>query len=233
MDARIYGGKTVEIERYPYQISLEKNGRHNCGGSIISRHYVLTAAHCVDNYSPEILTVRSGSSFIHEGGKVHQVVRSIVHEDYKYTEYGVPLFDVAVVEVKEPFEFDESRKPVELFDNQEKVAPESKAVVTGWGLTEKSSFLPRQLQVVEIPVNSGEFCNDAYKSFDGMPMGQICAGENGLGVCSADSGGPLVYGGKQIGIVSWSSAVCAHPRFSGVYMEVASLRDWINFNAKL
>ncbi|KAI4457453.1 polyserase-related [Holotrichia oblita] len=44
------------------------------------------------------------------------------------------------------------------------------------------------------------------------------------GVCSADSGGPLVANGRQIGVVSWGGVICG----SDVYARVSSYVDWIN-----
>nr|CAH7743416.1 unnamed protein product [Callosobruchus chinensis] len=43
----IIGGKNVTIEEYPYQVSIQSNDEHVCGGSIINTKYILTAAHCV------------------------------------------------------------------------------------------------------------------------------------------------------------------------------------------
>lgn len=48
---RIYGGRTVKIEHYPYQVrvleNITKNKIQLCGGSIITELHILTAAHCV------------------------------------------------------------------------------------------------------------------------------------------------------------------------------------------
>lgn len=45
---RIVGGQETNIEKFPHQISLEYNKKHSCGGAIISRNYVITAAHCIE-----------------------------------------------------------------------------------------------------------------------------------------------------------------------------------------
>lgn len=46
-ESRIVGGFNAWSGQFPYQVSLRINGRHFCGGAIISEFYVLTAGHCV------------------------------------------------------------------------------------------------------------------------------------------------------------------------------------------
>lgn len=43
----IVGGKLASPGQYPHQVALLRRSRFSCGGSIISRQHVLTAAHCV------------------------------------------------------------------------------------------------------------------------------------------------------------------------------------------
>lgn len=43
---RIVGGDIISLSEAPYQVSLQFQGKHICGGSIISENFVLTAAHC-------------------------------------------------------------------------------------------------------------------------------------------------------------------------------------------
>lgn len=44
---RIVGGNETTIEEYPWQVSLQESAGHFCGGSIIEREWILTAAHCI------------------------------------------------------------------------------------------------------------------------------------------------------------------------------------------
>lgn len=43
---KIVGGKSTTIENHPYIISITHHNKHICGGAIISRKSVISAAHC-------------------------------------------------------------------------------------------------------------------------------------------------------------------------------------------
>jgi trypsin len=103
------------------------------------------------------------------------------------------------------------------------------AVVTGWGtLSSGSSSLPRQLQVVTVPIVSRTECNDAYIEYGGITDNMVCAGITGGGkdACQGDSGGPLAIDGQLVGLVSWGIG-CGEPSFPGVYSNIATLRSFI------
>lgn len=43
----IMGGVNATIDEFPYQVSVHYNNFHTCGGVIIDRTTILTAAHCL------------------------------------------------------------------------------------------------------------------------------------------------------------------------------------------
>lgn len=51
---RIIGGVEATLGRWPWQVSLYYSNRHTCGGSIINRQWVVTAAHCVHKYASSL-----------------------------------------------------------------------------------------------------------------------------------------------------------------------------------
>ncbi len=52
-------GKNAKHGFWPWQILIVKNGSYNCGGSLISPNWVVTAAHCVSpDGNPALFKVR-------------------------------------------------------------------------------------------------------------------------------------------------------------------------------
>lgn len=49
-DGKIIGGMAIRIEEAPYQASLRFFDYHVCGAAIISKTYLITAAHCEKHY---------------------------------------------------------------------------------------------------------------------------------------------------------------------------------------
>jgi secreted trypsin-like serine protease len=44
LNGRIIGGTPAHVYKLPYQVSLQNEDGHMCGGSIIHKSYILTAA---------------------------------------------------------------------------------------------------------------------------------------------------------------------------------------------
>ena len=99
------GGVDGEPNAFPYMISVQKNGSHECGGAIIDFEYVLTAANCVIDDKNEFInatyTVVAGISHVSDLGPTR--VEIIVDKAFVSSLYDVTLpisiGDIAVLKV--------------------------------------------------------------------------------------------------------------------------------------
>lgn len=232
IDGRIVGGDNTTIERLPYQASIQVYGQNYCGGSVISKNWILTAAHC-STFPPHMYTIRVGSNKSKEGGERFNVEEIIKHKKYEALPDGVNN-DIALFRLAGDIVFDATRQPIGLYEVDEFTQVGVDAVVSGYGRLEADGDSPLVLQSVVVPIISKEDCREAYEPLSlVVGEGQICAGYLGVGgkdSCQGDSGGPLAVNGRLAGVVSWGYG-CAEPEYPGVYTEVAVFRSWIRENS--
>ncbi|XP_063702187.1 trypsin-like [Culicoides brevitarsis] len=216
---RVVNGTDARIEDYPWMASLHIWAGHNCGGSIISDRWILSAAHC------DASTIEVGTDRWNAGKKI-AVKRWIKHENYNPSTLEN---DIAVVELAEPIEFAYNMQPVKLPEPYYEVpgSYETRAYLTGFGFEQSGGNVQSRLKEAELFVVSNEECSQIHYSTVYQSM--LCAGirEGGRGQCSGDSGGPLVVNGVQVGVVSWSVKPCAIGPYPGVYTKVSHFVPWI------
>ncbi|KAH8325938.1 hypothetical protein KR067_010469, partial [Drosophila pandora] len=148
-----------------------------------------------------------------------RISRILVHEDYND---NTVANDVAVLRLESRLKLDASVRAIPLAASAPKTA--TSARVSGWGTIGYQKPQSSTLLATDVSIVDQEQCNRAYGGWIQNVM--ICASAPGKDACQGDSGGPLVSGGKLVGIVSFGNG-CAHPRYPGVYSNVAALRSWI------
>ena len=123
-------------DEFPWQVSLKSLGSHICGGSIVNRNQVITAAHCCEGQLPLFDRIIAGAHDRNlEAGHQSRGIRSMEYHE----SWNDPAFDhdICLVTVNEPFDFkDPNVQPVEFFRTADaEIPPETICNSTGWGLT--------------------------------------------------------------------------------------------------
>merc|ERR1719277_2892400 len=222
---RIVGGTEVKQDaKYPYQIWVQGMGA--CGGSIINKRYILSAAHCFGKVGQKNIKV-TDNNYVMVGsndmmgmdGQFFMIEKIIMHPGYN-AELGN---DVALIKVQRDIEFSKKVQPVCL-------AKDKKKDYTGQMAPEQPAQYIMKETKVKVLKDSEEMCNMAT---GGDKATRFCAWAKNTGSCQGDSGGPLtvVEGGKflQIGIVSYAAGCgTSTSEGAGVYARVTNYVDWIN-----
>ena len=221
----IVGGTPAALGEFPWQVSLNVNGGHICGGSIIAPTKILTAAHCVDGLvRPPYSNFRIVTGTIDSSkGQFHNVQSVRVHPSYTGQQRDAWRNDVAVITLQRPIQYNQNQSPIALTDSQP--APGTLCTLSGWGKTSANGPLARTLLKMNQSVISLSQCQQRHR---GMPLdnSHLCAlNRRGIGACQGDSGGPLIANGKQVGITSWVVPCAAGE--PDAYANVFSLRSFI------
>nr|AID60334.1 ovarian serine protease [Nilaparvata lugens] len=230
-NARVVGGQASQPAKWPWIVALYQDGIFHCGGVILDVYWVMTAAHCVDQYKHHYYEMQAGVLRRFSFSPMEQtrrVAEVVMHEGYVRS---VMQNDVALVRLAKPLRFSRWVRPICLpFDVPAWMPrPGTLCTAVGWGATQEHGPDPDHMREVEVPILP-ECVHRADREGN-----ELCAGvhEGGRDTCQGDSGGPLLCKFEDsrdkwyvAGIVSHGEG-CARPNEPGAYTRVANYLDWI------
>ncbi|XP_073673545.1 chymotrypsin-like protease CTRL-1 [Garra rufa] len=229
--SNIIGGN--EAHTWPWQVSIQTSrGQQFCGGTLISKTWVLTAAHCaVQPGNHYVVLGQNDLATNDEFVQIKKVARVINHPNHQNpTEFNN---DIALLKLSSSVQMTSYVSPICLPSSFTTIRSGTLCVITGWGATESVSN-PRFLQEATVPILSQTQCRQYWRN--AITDAMICAGASGASSCEGDSGGPLMCESSgvwyQVGIVSWGHTSCSTSR-PVVYTRVSYFRKWITDTIRL
>ncbi|XP_039540989.1 serine protease hepsin-like isoform X1 [Pimephales promelas] len=244
-EERIVGGVDARQGSWPWQVSLQYDGVHQCGGSIISDRWIVSAAHCFPERYRHVSRWRvlMGSIYntpIRKNIMIAEVKTVVYHSSYlPFVDANIDdnSRDIAVLALTKPLQFTDYIQPVCLPTYGQRLADGQIGTVTGWGNMEYYGTQANVLQEAHVPIISDTVCNGPDYYDNQVTTTMFCAGyeKGGTDSCQGDSGGPFVAADvlsktsryRLLGVVSWGTG-CAMAKKPGVYTRVSRFLPWIS-----
>lgn len=202
-----------------------------CGGTLISKNYVLTAAHCIETKDTSAVTLTAGmqtqSSFTEENTRQVRAVQSI-HIHPRYNAISVAN-DIALLRVETPFEYTPYVQPACLPGTDPQ--PNDEVLIIGWGSEKLDDYMVDTLK--QAPTTVVGNCNRFWPQVNSRQ--QICVANTKTGdsACQGDSGGPILNQNNGQYVVSGVASYSHNCKTAGrgttpnVYTRVSAYKSWI------
>lgn len=216
---RIIGGREAQFAEYPWQAHI-RIAEFQCGGVLVSRRFVATAAHCIQAANIKEITIYLGELDTQNSGYVseplpaekHRVTQKIIHPRFQFRMTQPDRFDIALLRLSRPAGFRSHILPICL-PSQPLDLSSRHGIIAGWGKTDANvgHTGTNILRSASVPIINTKECIRWHesKNINVELFGEmICAGhqDGNQDACLGDSGGPLITKVKDrytlIGITS-------------------------------
>ncbi|XP_015784553.1 kallikrein-6-like [Tetranychus urticae] len=194
-----FGKPVTESGKYPYFVSIQSEDpnsttgyKHRCGGALIERQIMVTAAHCLSRTQlipkMRILPNYRNTPFIHPNDLTFKIKYRTIHPGHNFTAPVHIKHDIAVVLLDKPDP--RPNATIRLPITRSPIA--QRLTLIGFGITESGDD-PDVLQSATVYYRTDQECQADDKTGHYNPGFNFCtANPDGSVGCTGDSGGPLI-----------------------------------------
>ncbi|KAK2896560.1 hypothetical protein QQF64_005937 [Cirrhinus molitorella] len=224
----ITGGSEAVAHSRPYMASLQWNGKHECGGFLISKQWVMSAAHCFQDGRTSGFKVVLGAHSLSDAEGTKQTFEATV---YNHPKFSISNYDndIALLKLNKPITDSKAVKPVKFSREADTDPSEPDEVETaGWGSLNNLGGRPDKLQELSITVMKRLLCGRGDYYGIKFTENMLCAADKRKDTCDGDSGGPLLYNDIVVGITSNGGKKCGSTKKPGLYTIISQYTTWID-----
>jgi hypothetical protein len=242
----VTGGTPAAAGSAPWQVAVvarTSSDQWLCGGTLVTRTLVLTAAHCLVDDSGRVIAptrayVLSGDVDLSgEDARFTAVTGVALYPGLRMdTQTGMPSGDVALVRLAAGAPSPAATLAVASASQSDLWAPGAPLRIAGWGLSSADDTDAEEiLRVGTVARVADPACAAALGAvFEAATM--LCAGtaDGAVDTCSGDSGSPIIAptranadpaapsDWRAVGVTSWGDAACGTGRLPGVYARLGA-----------
>lgn len=238
----IIGGREAAAHSRPYMASIQRfdadSRTHECGGFLVAPQWVMTAVHCFPHGTTNRKVVL-GVHSLTETEDTQQVFE--ISELHNNPNYRTENFDndIALIKLDRPVNITSAVQVVRfLRSGGTNPTTDEQAETAGWGASDNLGFRPDKLKELTLEVMNPMLCgrSDYFGSryTSNMFCGHHVYSKPGSrrqqkeDTCDGDSGGPLLFKGVAVGIVSNGGIKCGQLKKPGIYTVVSHYTEWLD-----
>uniref|UniRef100_A0A8C2GW82 Peptidase S1 domain-containing protein n=1 Tax=Cyprinus carpio TaxID=7962 RepID=A0A8C2GW82_CYPCA len=198
----IVNGTEAKPHSRHYMVSIQSNNKHKCGGFLVSKQFVMTAAHSVVG--------AHGYTF----GSRHMDVK--FYHIHPGNESKSLLNDIMLLQLHEKVNKSKNVNWISIPKKNKDIKTKVKWSVAGWGKKTTKGAVSAKLMEVDVTIINAKQC----KKYWGKKTTPSHAWWY--------SGGPLVCNNVAVSVVSFKERNnCNSPKLPNVYTKICKFLSWI------
>ncbi|KAG7226694.1 hypothetical protein INR49_014042 [Caranx melampygus] len=192
---RVVGGHVARPNSWPWQISLQyRSGSryyHTCGGTLIEKGWVMTAAHCVDSARTWRVVIGEHDLNSNSGREqIKEVANVYIHPGWDSNRVSKG-YDIALLRLSSDATLNSYVQLGSLPPSGQILPHNNLCYITGWGRTSTGGSLSAQLKQAHLPLVDHKTCTSTDWWGSIVKSTMVCGGGGAESGCNGDSGGPL------------------------------------------